>query len=139
MANGVGAISILRDHIRSDLGGLPRLDGRRIVLVTGTSMSHHLEELGAEIGAATGAQVTTAPATNSLYGPLVTTAGLLGGEDHRRTLEPFRDYDLALFSRNALNDDDLFLDDMHLEELQANFPELPICPSEHITEVLAAL
>lgn len=139
MANGVGAISILRDQVRSDLGHLPRLDGRRIVLVTGSSMSQHLEELAEEISAATGARVDTAPAINGLYGPLVTTAGLLGGEDHRRTLEPYRDYDLAMFSHNALNDDGLFLDDMRLDELQAELPELRICPSEHITEVLAAL
>ena len=139
MANGVGAISILRDQVRGDLGKLPRLDGQRIVLVTGSSMSQHLEELASDISAATGAVVDTAPAINGLYGPLVTTAGLLGGEDHRRALEPYRDYDLALFSRTALNDDGLFLDDMHVEELQEKLPELRICPSEHITEVLAAL
>lgn len=137
MANGVGAISILRDRVRDDLDRLPRLDDRRIVLVTGTSMSEHLGELAAEIAAATGAQIDTAPVVNGLYGPMVTTAGLLGGADHLRALEPYRDYDLALFSRTALNDDDLFLDDMRLEDLQAELPELEICPSDHITETLA--
>ncbi len=139
MANGVGAISILRDQVRSDLGRLPRLDGRRIVLVTGSSMSQHLHELAVEIAGATGAHIETVTAINSLYGPMVTTAGLLGGDDYRRALEPYQDYDLALFSRTALNDDGLFLDDVRLDEFQANFPELQICPSEHITEVLAAL
>jgi len=139
MANGVGAISILRDQVRSDLGRLPRLDGRRIVLVTGSSMSQHLHELAVEIASATGAHIETVTAINSLYGPMVTTAGLLGGEDYRRALEPYQDYDLALFSKTALNDDGLFLDDVRLDEFQANFPELQICPSEHITEVLAAL
>lgn len=137
MANGVGAISILRDRVREDLEGLPRLEGRRIVLVTGTSMSRHLEELAGEIAAAIGARVDTAPVVNGLYGPMVTTAGLLGGADHLRALEPYRDYDLALFSRTALNDDELFLDDMRLEDLQAELPELEICPSDHITETLA--
>ena len=139
MANGVGAISILRDLVRSNLADLPRLDDRRIVLVTGTSMSQHLTDLAAEVAVATGARIETVASTNSLYGPLVTTAGLLGGEDHRLALEPYRDYDLALFSKTALNDDELFLDDMRLDELQAKLPELRICPSEHITEVLAAL
>lgn len=137
MANGVGAISILRDQVRSDLGGLPRLEDRRIVLVTGISMSEHLEELATEIAAATGARIDTAAVVNRLYGPMVTTAGLLGGEDHLRALEPYRDYDLALFSRTALNDDDLFLDEMRLEDLRAELPELEICPSDHITETLA--
>lgn len=137
MANGVGAISMLRDRVREDLDRLPRLEGRRIVLVTGTSMARHLEALASEIAAATGARIDTAPVVNRLYGPMVTTAGLLGGEDHLRALVPYRDYDLALFSRTALNDDDLFLDDMRLEDLRAELPELEICPSDHITETLA--
>ena len=137
MANGVGAISMLRDRVREDLDRLPRLEGRRIVLVTGTSMARHLEALASEIAAATGAHIDTAPVVNRLYGPMVTTAGLLGGEDHLRALVPYRDYDLALFSRTALNDDDLFLDDMRLEDLRAELPELEICPSDHITETLA--
>jgi len=139
MANGVGAISILRDQVRSELDELPRLEGRRIVLVTGTSMLQHLREVADEIALATGAHVETVSAINTLYGPMVTTAGLLGGEDHKRALEPYQDYDLAPFSRTALNDEGLFLDDMRLDELQAKLPELQICPSEHITEVLAAL
>lgn len=137
MANGVGAISILRDQVRGDLDRLPRLDGRRIALVTGTSMARHLRELGDDIAAATGAHVETVSVVNGLYGPMVTTAGLLGGEDHLRALRPYRDFDLALFSGSALNDDELFLDDMRLEELQAELPELQICPSAHITETLA--
>ena len=139
MANGVGAISILRDQVRGDLRDLPRLEGKRIVLVTGSSMAQHLGELADEISKATGAQVDTTAAINGLYGPMVTTAGLLGGQDHLRALKPYGDYDMALFSRTALNDDDLFLDDMRLDELQAQLPDLQICPSEHITEVLAAL
>lgn len=138
MANGVGAISILRDQVREDLGDLPDLSGRRIVLVTGTSMAPYLRELAGDIARATGAKVDTVAAVNSLYGPMVTTAGLLGGRDHQRALEPYNGYDLALFSRTALNDDELFLDDMRLEELQAAIPELHICPSDHITETLAA-
>lgn len=138
MANGVGAISILRDQVRDDLPGLPELPGRKVVLVTGTSMSRHLRSLAGDIARVTGAQVDTVAAVNSLYGPTVTTAGLLSGRDHQRALEPYRDYDLALFSRTALNDDNVFLDDMRLEELQAAIPELQICPSDHITETLAA-
>jgi len=93
--------------------------------------------LGEAIAASTRAEVTTVPVVNGLYGPMVTTAGLLGGEDHLRALRRYRDYDLALFSRAALNDDDLFLDDMRLEDLRAELPELQICPSDHITETLA--
>lgn len=136
VANGVGAVSDLRDRVRADLPDLPRLDGRRIVLVTGTSMGPHLRAAAEQIAGATGARIETTVVENGLYGPLVTTAGLLGGEDHLRALRPFADRDLALISRFALNDDDLFLDDMSLADLRAALPDLEICPSEHVTDVL---
>ena len=139
VANGVGAVSALSTAIRSDLGDLPSLRGKAIVLVTGTSMKPHLASLAGEIEGSTGASVTTVAAPNSIYGPMVTTAGLLAGEDHARALEPYRDFDLALFSRRALNDQDLFLDDLSLSDLRRGIPELRICPSEHVTDTLLAL
>lgn len=137
VSNGVGAISALRDRIRRDLDALPRLDGTRILLVTGTSMGPILTELAGEIAEACGADVETAVRTNSLYGPLVTTAGLLSGEDHLEAIRPHGDRDLALFSRRALNAEDRFLDDLSLEELREALPEIRIWPSDHVTDVLS--
>lgn len=139
VANGVGAVSALSSAVRGDLSDLPALDGRKIVLATGTSMRPYISDLASEIERSTGALVTTVAARNSLYGPMVTTAGLLSGADHARVLEPYRDFDLALFSRSALNDQDLFLDDLSLSELRRDLPELRICPSEHVTDTLLSL
>jgi putative radical SAM enzyme (TIGR03279 family) len=139
VANGVGAVSALASAVRSDIDDLPSLEGRRIVLVTGTSMRPYLADLADEVSSKTGATFTTVAAHNSLYGPMVTTAGLLSGADYSRALEPYRDFDLALFSRTALNDQDLFLDDLSLSDLRQDFPELRICPSEHVTDTLLAL
>jgi NifB/MoaA-like Fe-S oxidoreductase len=139
VANGVGAVSALISAVRADLADLPALPGQQIALVTGTSMRPHLAGLADEIAICTGASITTVAARNSLYGPMVTTAGLLTGVDHARALEPHRDFDLALFSRTALNDQDLFLDDLSLSELRRDLPELRICPSEHVTDTLLAL
>lgn len=136
VANGVGAVSDIRDRARADLAGLPQLPGTRIVMVTGTSMAPHLTEIGREVAGATGAEVETVRTENHLFGPLVTTAGLLGGEDHLRALQPYADFDIGLISRTAINDDDLFLDDMSLAELRAALPGLEIWPSEHVTDVL---
>ena len=136
VANGVGAVSDLRDRIETDLDTLPDLAGRRIVLVTGTSMEPHLRNLGARIAARTGATVETVRAENRLFGPLVTTAGLLGGADYLEALGPYADFDLGLISRTAINDDDLFLDDWSLMDLRAALPDLEIWPSEHVTDVL---
>jgi len=139
VANGVGAVSALSASIRGDLDDLPRLSGKRILLVTGTSMLPYLEDLADEISTKTGASLHTTATTSTLYGPMVTTAGLLAGADHIRAIEPFRDFDLALFSRSALNDQDMFLDDLSLEDLGQVFPELRICPSEHVTDTLLTL
>ena len=121
------------------MGDLPSLSGKKVVLVTGMSMGPYLEKIGAEISASTGARIDVVPAHNSLYGPMVTTAGLLAGADYARALDRYRDHDLALFSRTALNDQDLFLDDLSLGELRREFPKLRICPSEHVTDTLLAL
>lgn len=139
VANGVGSISSLRAEVRSELRDLPSLRDYRVVLVTGTSLEPHLRELATEIAAACGATIETAGVLNTLYGPMVTTAGLLSGSDHRRVLERFKDFDLALFSRAALNDQDLFLDDLPLRDLQESLPELRICPSDHVTDTLLTL
>jgi len=136
VANGVGAVSDLRDRIETDLDTLPGLTGRRIVLVTGTSMAPHLRELGDRIAARTGAVVETVTAENRLFGPLVTTAGLLGGADYLEALGPYSDFDLGLISRSAINDDGLFLDDLSLADLRTALPDMEIRPSEHVTDVL---
>lgn len=139
VANGVGAVSALSSAVRADLGDLPSLQGKKVVLATGTSMKPYLSELADEVSSSSGALVTTVAAHNSLYGPMVTTAGLLAGADYARALDSYRDFDLALFSRTALNDQDLFLDDVSLAELRRDFPQLRIHPSEHVTDTLLAL
>lgn len=136
VANGVGAVSDLRDRIETDLDSLPELTGRRIVLVTGTSMATHLRDLGERIAARTGAIVETVGAENRLFGPLVTTAGLLGGADYLEAFGPYAEFDLGLISRTAINDDDLFLDDWSLTDLRAALPDMEIWPSEYVTDVL---
>ena len=139
VSNGVGAISHLRDRVRAGLDRLPDLSGLRIVLVTGTSMGPTLRALGERIAERTGARVETAVRENSLYGPMVTTAGLLSGRDHVEALLEYEDFDLALFSRQAISDEGLFLDDLSLEGLRRSFPGLEIRPSEDVVDALASL
>jgi len=135
-SNGVGAVSALSDRVRAGLPRMPRLDGQRIVAVTGRSMGPTLTTLMEEVGAQTGAQVATASASNTLYGPTVTTAGLLPGADHAKALAPYRDWDLALVSAQALSDRGLFLDDMSLEGLAESLGGLRIEPSHDVVDVL---
>jgi len=81
--------------------------------------------------------VSTLAVENTLYGPMVTTAGLLPGADHRNALLDAGDFDVALFSAQALNDGDIFLDDVSLSELRAGFPGRRVEPSHDLVDVLS--
>ena len=95
--------------------------------------------MAAEIARSCGGRIEVTAAHNSLYGPMVTTAGLLSGADYREALGRYRDWDHALVSRSALNDHEMFIDDLSLTELRDSRPELRIWPSEHVTDTLREL
>jgi putative radical SAM enzyme (TIGR03279 family) len=134
--NGVGAVTKLRQRVREGVADLPRLDGRRIGVVTGTSMAPLMPELLAQLTERTGATFTLIPTENSLFGPTTTTAGLLVGADIRRALEGRHDLDLALIPAECINDDGLFLDDERFVVVREALP-MPVFPSYDFLDVLA--
>lgn len=138
-SNGVGAISTLTDRVTGRLGELRPLKGCRVAAVTGTSMEPTMKRLGGLISRRTGAEVATVAVENTLYGPMVTTAGLLPGADHESALRGAGDFDVALFSAHALNDADVFLDDVSLSQLRAGFPGRRVEPSHDLVDVLSRL
>jgi NifB/MoaA-like Fe-S oxidoreductase len=133
--NGVGAVTLLRKRVRDGLADLPRLDGRRIGVVTGTSMAPLMPEILAELTEATGARFDLIPMTNSLFGPTVTTAGLLVGADIRRALESRHDLDLALIPAETINESGVFLDDESFIVLRESLP-MPVYPSYDFIDAL---
>jgi putative radical SAM enzyme (TIGR03279 family) len=136
--NGVGAVALLRRRVDESLASFPRLDGRRIGVVTGTSMANGImPPLLEKIAAATGAHFEMIAVENSLFGPTTTTAGLLVGADIRRALSPRHDLDLALIPAETINDDGLFLDDDTFVAVRASLP-MPVCPSYDFIDALAA-
>ena len=134
--NGVGSVALLRRRIAEGMAGLPRLDGRRIGVVTGVSMGQGImQELLAALTSATGAHFEMIVAANSLFGPTTTTAGLLVGEDIRRALAARHDLDLALIPAETINDDGVFLDDAVFLTLREELP-IPVFPSYDFIDVL---
>jgi NifB/MoaA-like Fe-S oxidoreductase len=133
--NGVGAVTALRQRVRAGLDELPRLDGRRIGVVTGTSMAPLMPELLTLISDRTGAEFVLLPVENSLFGPTTTTAGLLVGADIRRALEGRTDLDLALIPAECINDDGLFLDDEAFIAVRESLP-MPVYPSYDFIDAL---
>jgi len=134
--NGVGSVAALRQRLYEGLDELPRLDGRRIGVVTGVSMSGIMPELLHALHQQTGADFELIIATNSLFGPTTTTAGLLVAADIRRALGSRDDLDLALIPAECINDSGVFLDDESFIALREEFP-MPVYPSYDFIDVLA--
>src|SRR5688572_8915766 len=126
--NGIGAVTYLRERVREGVAGLPRLDGRRIGIVTGTSMAPLMGSLLTQLTGATGASFDLIVAENSLFGPTTTVAGLLPGADIRRVLESRTDLDLALIPAESINESGLFLDDVRFSDLR-DAVAIPVFPS----------
>jgi NifB/MoaA-like Fe-S oxidoreductase len=135
--NGVGAVAALRSRVRDGLASLPRLDGKRVGVVTGVSMAGIMPELLQQLTEATGADFEMIVVENSLFGPTTTTAGLLVGADIRRALSNKTDLDLALIPAESINDNGLFLDEDSFIAVREAFP-MPVYPSYDFVDVLAA-
>jgi putative radical SAM enzyme (TIGR03279 family) len=134
--NGVGAVTSLRERVRTGLSSLPRLDGKKIGVVTGVSMAALMPELLDQLTAQTGAEFSMIVMENSMFGPTTTTAGLLVGADIRRALADRQDLDLALIPAETINDDGLFLDEERFIALRETLP-MPVYPSYDFIDVLA--
>ena len=135
--NGVGAVASLRSRLDEGLASLPAMSGRRIGVVTGTAMAPLMGELVQKVAGQTGATIEVIRAENSLFGPGVTTAGLLVGADMRRVLDGRSDLDLVLIPAESINDDGLFLDDETFESLRDSL-SMPVMASYDFVDVLAA-
>jgi len=133
--NGVGSVTSLRMRIAAGLERLPRRDGQRIGVVTGLAMAPLMQPLLESMREVSGAQFELIVAENSLFGPTITTAGLLVGKDILRALENRRDLDIALIPAETINEDSVFLDDYTLESVRASLP-MPIFPSYDFIDIL---
>ena len=120
--NGVGAVRWLQREVQGGGVQLQGWSGRRIGVVTGTAMGQLMPMVLEPLACATGASFELIPVVNTLFGPSVTTAGLLPGTALHQALRERRDLDLALLPGESVNDDELFMDNMRLELLAASVP-----------------
>ena len=133
--NGIGAVTSLRERVREGLSRLPRLEGRRIGVVTGTSMQPLMPPILEQLQRQTGAHFEMLSMENSLFGPTTTVAGLLVGEDIRRALADRHDLDLALIPAESINENGVFLDDERFITVRESLP-MPVYPSYDFIDVL---
>ena len=120
--NGVGAVRWLQQRIETMSARPQGWEGKRIAVVTGTAMAQLMPLVLEPLARATGAEFELVPVVNTLFGPSVTTAGLLPGTAMQRALQGRRDLDLALLPGESVNDDGLFIDSMSFDLLASTVP-----------------
>lgn len=115
--NGVGMIAtFLREASRTRLPA--KVAPVTVTLVTGASFSKILGSVLNRLRLIKGAVVRHVIAKNRFFGPSVTVTGLLTGVDILRALQGKRLGDMVLIPSNTLKEDeDVFLDNMSLEQL----------------------
>jgi Fe-S oxidoreductase, related to NifB/MoaA family len=136
--NGVGSVTSLRMRVTGGLDRVARRDGQRIGVVTGLAMAPLMEPLLDRLRAVSGADFKLIVAENSLFGPTITTAGLLVGKDILTALSDRHDLDIALIPAETINEDGVFLDDFTLEAVRESLP-MPIFPSYDFIDVLESV
>jgi len=120
--NGVGSVRWLQQRIASEAASLTGWGGRRIGVVTGTAMAQLMPQVLEPLARATGAKFELIPIENTLFGPSVTTAGLLPGAAIREALIGRSGLVLALLPGECVNDDGLFIDNLGVDALAARLP-----------------
>jgi putative radical SAM enzyme (TIGR03279 family) len=146
--NGVGMTRKLLDEwavIRRDLTPIPVVPapGPRVAIVTGTMAQPVIESLARDLRRATRLDVRVVPVTNTFFGPLVTVAGLLCGQDVLDALASacagFTADDLILCPRIMLdNAGKRFLDDITVEDFAARAPA-PIAWARSAQDIAATI
>jgi putative radical SAM enzyme (TIGR03279 family) len=132
--NGVGAVRWLQQLVSENADAVDQWRGKRVGVVTGTAMGALMPAVLEVLEQASGAEFELLVAENSLFGSSVTTAGLLPGAAVARVLQGRSDLDFALIPGEALNDDQLFMDDMSLSLLRESVP-MTVLPSKSFIDV----
>jgi putative radical SAM enzyme (TIGR03279 family) len=135
--NGVGAVTSLRMRVAAGLDRVSRRDGQTIGVVTGLAMAPLMRPLLDRLSEVSGARFELIVAENSLFGPTITTAGLLVGRDIMSALAHRHDLDIALIPAETINEDSIFLDDFTLDAVRASLP-MPVFPSYDFIDVLSS-
>ena len=135
--NGVGAVTSLRMRVAAGLDRVTPRHGQRIGVVTGSAMAPLMRPLLDKLTEASGAAFELIVAENSLFGPTITTAGLLVGRDILSALGDRHDLDIALIPAETINEDSVFLDDYTLDAVRESLP-MPVFPSYDFIDVLAS-
>ena len=136
--NGVGMVSeFLRDVSRTRIP--KKAAPITLTLVTGVSFGSILKRAVARMRTVEGPKIRLVIAQNGFFGPSVTVAGLLTGRDILRALKGRRLGDLVVVPSSTMREDeDLFLDNMRLAQLEQAL-SVKILKAENFSELVTIL
>jgi putative radical SAM enzyme (TIGR03279 family) len=137
--NGVGSIAGFMAAFQEGLPDLPRLEGRRVRILTGESMAPFLRGLSPALREATGAEIQVQAVVNEFFGASVTVAGLLAGADLLKAAGSGAEDEVILIPREALNADDLFLDSLSLDDFRKALAPARVLTGLEVTQALREL
>ena len=126
LGNGVGGCRKFLDEFRRLERRLPVAvsPGRRLAVVTGLLATPILGDAVERLNRIEGLAVELIPVANEFFGGSVTCAGLLTGTDIAKSLDRHRDrlgHAILIPSVVLKEDEDIFLDDLSLQELGTHF------------------
>jgi putative radical SAM enzyme (TIGR03279 family) len=133
--NGVGSVRWLQEQVREGADAMHGWQGRRIAVVTGTSMGPLMPMVLGPLSEATGATFELVVVENDVFGARVTTAGLLPGGAMRDALQQLEGIDLALLPGESVNDAGLFIDSLTVAALAEAVP-MPVRLSRSFVDAL---
>ena len=130
--NGVGLIAMLKEDLLAELDFREPDDSirRTVSLACGTSAAPYLRELMDRVEEQyPNVHITVYPIVNEFFGEMINVSGLIVGGDLIRQLSAKPLGDALLISSAMLRfENDLFLDDVHIDDVQEklHIPVLPI-------------
>lgn len=121
LEDGIGMIRYLRWCITEDLNNTTcKGEGESIALITGSSASNVMKEIAEKISKEMNVKIEVYPVKNKFFGERITVAGLLTAEDIIEQTSGIIKEEYILIPSNMLKaDEDIFLDDVSLEEFQS--------------------
>lgn len=126
LENGVGMIAQFRQEADEVVQDAEILELERVTLLTGYSFALELKQFARQLSQKTGVDIDVRPIRNRFFGEQVTVTGLLTGQDLIEQLSGQNLGTAVLLPEVMLkNDDDIFLDDLSLEELE-NRLQVPV-------------
>ena len=118
--NGVGLLARLKDEYETAQRLDPDESGnkpRRVIMATGTSVAPFMREL-IEKHPVPGVEIAIHPIVNRFFGETVTVSGLITGQDLVAQLKGEKADEILITESMLREGEDIFLDDMTLEQAQ---------------------